>query len=440
MSLIQGSDGNFYGTTEVGGTGNPSCSVGCGSVFKLTPQGALTTLHSFNIADGEYPLASVTQATDGDFYGTADGGGDNSLGTVFKITSTGTLTTLHSFSGTDGEYPNGALIQGTDGAFYGTTSFGASADCPLGCGTVFKITRNGTLTTLHSFGGPDGASPFGGLVQGIDGNFYGTTFYGGTDDTCAAGCGTVFKITREGSLTTLHSFSLIDGENPSAGLVQSTDGTLYGTTFQGGINGGGAVFKITPKGTLSTLYNFCLQNDCAGGYYPSAALVQGTDGNFYGTTEYGGASKTCADGCGAIFKINAAGSLSTLHNFDVAGGAYPVGGLVQDTDGSFYGTTKGGGANTCSGIPCGTVFRLTVGLGPFVETKPTSGKAGATILILGNNLKTTIGVSFNGTPATFTASGSAIKTVVPVGATSGTVTVTTPGGTLSSSVVFTVRP
>ena len=290
---------------------------GCGTVFKITPSGALTTLYSFcpqsNCTDGSGPFAGLVQAEDGNFYGTTYEGGAGSncpygCGTVFKVTPSGTLTTLHSFDSTDGALPQAALVQATDGNFYGTTGERGDSSCPYGCGTVFKITPSGTLTTLHSFNGSDGSGPEAGLVQATDGNFYGTTQNGG-GGFCGggAGCGTVFKITPSGTLTTLHSFSGADGYVAFT-LVRASDGNFYGTTQEGGANCGsdgcGTMFKITPGGTLTTLYNFCAQLNCTDGYYPVAGLVQGTDGKFYGTTSGGGAYRGCYEGCGTVFSFS----------------------------------------------------------------------------------------------------------------------------------------
>jgi uncharacterized repeat protein (TIGR03803 family) len=216
-------------------------------------------------------------------------------GTVFKITPGGKLTTLHRFDGTDGYDPSATLVQAADGNFYGTTGAGGASDsCNengiTGCGTIFRITPGGKLTTLYSFcsqnGCTDGKIPGAGLVQGTNGNFYGTTLGGGANDD-----GTVFKTTRSGRLTTLHSFDETDGETPDAALIQASDGKFYGTTVTGGSNGEGTVFKIAPNGTLTTLYNFCSQEDdgvCTDGQNPYAALVQDANGTFYGTTGYGG--------------------------------------------------------------------------------------------------------------------------------------------------------
>jgi uncharacterized repeat protein (TIGR03803 family) len=426
--LVQGTNGDLYGTINRGGAN------GQGTVFKIHSSGTLTTLHSFDGTDGAFPSAGLVQATNGDFYGTTTGDGANGVGTVFKITPSGTLTTLHSFDGTDGAFPYAGLVQATDGNLYGTTAEGGANSCivsgkNLGCGTVLKITPSGTLTTLHSFDGTDGAFPYAGLVQATNGDFYGTTTGDG-----ANGVGTVYKLTLDGTLTTLHSFDNTDGANPDAGLVQGTNGDFYGTTLDGGGYGLGTVYKITPGGTLTTLHSFCSQggSNCTDGEYPYAGLVQATNGDLYGTTANGGDNGNY----GTVYKLTLDGTLTTLHSFDNTDGANPDAGLAQGTNGDLYGTTSYGGANND-----GTVFRLSVGLGPFVETNPTSGKVGKAVKILGTNLTGATSVTFNGTAATFTVvSSSEITTTVPTGATTGTVQVSTPGGTLSSNAPFTVRP
>ena len=406
-----------------------------------------TTLHSFDYTDGAYTGAALVQATNGNLYGTTGSGGANGDGTVFKITPSGTLTTLYNFCSQKGctdSGPNAAgLVQATNGNFYGATLSGGATNS----GTVFKITPSGTLTTLYSFcsqsGCTDGTYPSGGLVQATDGNFYGTTYGGGAG---ANNSGTLFKITPSGTLTTLYSFcsqsNCTDGSVPNGELIQATNGNLYGTTRGAGANNSGTVFKVTPSGTLTTLYSFCSQYDCSDGTHPYAGLFQATDGNFYGATLYGG------DGYyydGTVFKITPTGALTTLHTFcsmqtGCPDGANPQGALVQDTNGTFYGTTSAGGVSPPYNA-YGTVYSLSVGLGPFVETQPTSGKVGKAVIILGTNLTGTSSVSFHGTPTTFkVVSGSEIKTAVPAGATTGKVKVGTPHGTLLSNVPFRVLP
>jgi uncharacterized repeat protein (TIGR03803 family) len=350
--LVQGIDGNFYGRTLVGGTN------GSGTVFKITPQGTLTTLYQFGArvtVDNAAP-AGLIQGTDGNFYGTAQTGGDaGDGGYVFRLTPQGMLTTLWQFSGINGSGPAG-LVQGSDGNFYGTTSGGGTN----GSGTVFKITPQGTLTTLWQFGdflSTAGAHPAAGLVQGSDGNFYGTTSFGGTNND-----GAVFKITPQGTLTTLWQFSGRDGRWPT-GLVQGGDGNFYGTTPAGGTNrnnlagghsGDGTVFKITPQGTLTTLYQFEALVPATRNRIPNATspgqLIHGTDGNFYGTTCFGGTNEA-----GTVFRITPQGTLTTLWQFNPrfsgSNTLCPCG-LVQGSDGNLYGTTSRGGRY-------GTVFKIT---------------------------------------------------------------------------------
>jgi uncharacterized repeat protein (TIGR03803 family) len=344
--LVQGTNGNLYGTTNLGGANG-----GHGTVFKITPSGTLTTLHSFDGTDGEDPYAGLVQGANGDLYGTTQGGGANNDGTVFKITPRGRLTTLHSFDGTDGEDPYAGLVQGANGDLYGTTQEGGANND----GTVFRITASGELTSLHNFDGTDGQYP-GGLVQATDGNFFGTTLEGGANgESCfGSSCGTVFKITPSGKLTTLHSFDLADGAYPLGTLVQDTNGDFYGTTQGGGATNDGTVFSITATGKLTTLHSFAFRD----GESPMAGLVQGTDGNLYGTTFQGGAT-----GGGTVFSITPGGRLTTLYNFCPLGfpcthGDGPQAGLIQATNGKFYGTTENGGAYG----NYGTVFSLNVDL------------------------------------------------------------------------------
>ncbi|MGC1374150.1 MAG: choice-of-anchor tandem repeat GloVer-containing protein [Candidatus Sulfotelmatobacter sp.] len=418
-ALVQGTDGNLYGATGLGGAAND------GTVFRITPAGTLTTLYSFDRTDGSSPSGALVQAADGNFYGTTGLGGAANDGTVFRITPAGTLTTLHSFAGADGELPYAGLVQAANGDFYGTTYEGGAAND----GTVFRITPAGTLTTLYSFCSQanctDGYNPSGGLVQATNGNLYGTTDFGGADETCPDpnGCGTAFEITPAGELTTLQS-SFTFGY-PWSGVVQGISGNFYGTA-----NGAtSAIFEMTPSGTLTVLGTTCCEL--------ITGLVQASGGAFYGVTYQGGTAND-----GTIFKITPAGELTTLYNFcpqaKCSGGAYPNAGLMQATNGIFYGSTTGEGHGLSNN---GSIFSLSTGLPPFVATRPSSGDVGAAVIILGTDLTGSTAVTFNGTAATFNVvSASEITTTVPAGASSGAVEVTTSSGTLKSNVAFRVVP
>jgi uncharacterized repeat protein (TIGR03803 family) len=431
MSLVQGVDGSFYGTT--GGGGDLSCgtSGGCGTIFKITLDGTLTTLHTFNGFDGSEPYPSLLLGTDGNFYGTTYiGEGPSAYGTIFSISTSGDFGTLYEFcfqaGCADGSGPLGALVQGEDGTLYGTTAFGGTAND----GTVFKRTKSGVFTTLHSFDNTDGSIPSAGLVQATNSNFYGITSYGGPNN----GDGTVFKITPEGTLTTLHTFNGADGGGLpyGAALVQATDGNFYGTTSIAGTHRVGTVFKMTPAGVTTILYNFCSQKNCEDGDTPYSGLIQGTDGLLYGTTSSGGSPSND----GTVFSLSRSTGLTTLHSFTGSDGIGPWGALLQATNGNFYGSTVIGGLNNF-----GTLFTISTGLGPFVAFVRNPAKSGQTFGILGQGFTGTSSVSLNGIPASFTVeSDTFIKATVPVGATSGYVTVTTPTGVLTSNVPFYVLP
>jgi uncharacterized repeat protein (TIGR03803 family) len=487
--LVQGIDGNFYGTTAEGG------AIGSGTVFKITPEGKLTTLWDFcsqaSCKDGAGP-AGLMLGADGNFYGvTALGGsgstsplcGNLSCGTIFKITPEGKLTTLYDFcsvvnsngSCLDGMFPEQLLI-GPNGNLYGVTARGGSGyneNCGgfySDCGTIFEITSKGKLTTLYNFclitgqGGvcPDGNDP-NGLVVGADGNLYGTTPDGGANVTaeCQIGCGTIYKITPKGAYTQLYSFCLDinnpscqSGASPQAPMIAGPGMNFSGTTYSGGnVDGsGGTVFHYDSEG-LTTVYRFCTQIDCKDGDGPGF-LVYGSDGNYYGTTVHGGTntstSQDCLSStCGVVFEVTWIGEEATLYDFcsasNCSDGSLPQSGVVQGTDGNFYGTASQGGDSSCLGLyeypGCGTVFSVSTGLRPFVEANPNFGKAGSVIGILGNNLTGTTSVTFSGVAATFNvASDTYITATVPSGAMLGGIEVTTPHKKLESNVDFSILP
>jgi len=419
--LIQGRDGNFYGTTELGGADH------LGTVYRVTPQGKLTTLQNLNRPEGCFPFAGLVQGSNGVLYDATPAGGANNGGTVFEITSAGKLTTLYSFNGY-GSYAG--LVLAADGNFYGTTY----KDGTNAAGTVFKITPAGKLTTLYNFCSlpkcADGAFPVAALVQGVDGSFYGTTL----GDGCNSSCGTVYTMTPAGKLTTLYNFcaqtGCADGSAPLGGLVQGNDGNYYGTTSQGGTNGLGTVYTITPQGKLTTLHRF----NGTDGKSPEGTLVLGTDANFYGTTANGGTGGQCIPSCGTVFSITPAGALTTLHSFaNGTDGDTPDAGLVQRTDGTFYGTTRYGGVGN------GSIYSLSTGLGPFIAFVNRSGKVGSKAEILGQGFKSATAVSFNGTAAQFVVvTDTYLTATVPNGSTTGFVTVTTFRGDMKSNIEFIV--
>jgi uncharacterized repeat protein (TIGR03803 family) len=354
---------------------------------------------------------------------------------LFSFLPGGGPENQYVFGQSDGDKPFSAPVEAANGDVYVTTPVGGQRETgsrSSDTGAILKLSGNGgSYAFCANKHCPDGRNPYGGLVQGTDGNLYGTTTRGGANNA-----GTVFRIpTKVKPFTRLHSFDTTDGAYPYAALIQASDGNFYGTTELGGANGGGTIFQITPAGTLRSLYSFCAQASCIDGKTPVAGLTQATDGNFYGTTELGG-----ANGAGTIFQLTSGGTLTTLYSFcaqpSCADGGNPLSGLLQATDGNFYGAASVGGADND-----GTIFSLATGLSPFVKTLPSVGKVGLSLYVLGTNLTGATSVSFNGTSATFTVvSSTEITTSVPTGATTGFVTVTTPSGVLSSNVMFRVIP
>jgi uncharacterized repeat protein (TIGR03803 family) len=472
--LIQGSDGNYYTTTSAGGSGGCPSEVegqtaGCGAVVRITPSGQLSVVYSFpyNSSNNSAPNganvdAGLLQGPDGNFYGLTTAGGTEGTnwcvtsvgiagcGTIFELTPTGMLTVLHNFCGpngcgtlaTDGTNPLGRLAIGPDGNLYGTTQSGGLAEV-YNQGTIFRISLSGSgYTIVHLFtgatGSGDGANPAAGLTLGSDGNFYGTTEFGGS-----SGYGTVFKMTLAGTVTIMHSFANNDpdGQQPMGALVEASDGNLYGTCYDGGANGWGTVFRISKSGTFLKLYDFNITTGNVGNL-PRAGLIQASDGNLYGTAWEGGANDE-----GSIYQITLGGVATLEASFDASTtGASPFGALVQGSDGRLYVTLLNNGGSNPQGVQDqGAISVLDDGLAPpkpaILGFVPSSGKVGAKVTLgLGPYIGAT-SVQFNGTSAKFVIDGSEfITATVPAGATTGPISVTNAEGTVTSKQSFKVIP
>jgi len=470
--LVQAANGDFYGTTPARG------AYGGGTVFKITPAGILTTLYSFcalaNCADGYRPNGGLVQGRNGNFYGTTIDGGVPSCfdfnvgcGTVFEITPAGTLTTIYSFCASnadcpDGEFPSSGLLQASNGQFYGETAAGGATPY----GTIFEITPNGKLTTLSSFDGSNGAGPSGGLIQAANGNFYGVAGAGGTGTACSGsyGCGTAFVVSAAGKLTTLYNFCSLpgctDGSFPYGPLVQGTDGNLYGTTLSGGFNHShGTLFEITPKGTRTTLYSFCYLANCPDGGAPDG-LMQNTNGSFYGTTAGGGTGDdgtvfSLNTGLGAFIKTqpefaNEGMKIGIFGQGFTSSSIVQFGGVpatnVKLSGSSFLFATVPGGALTGSvtvttgatTLTSNQIFRVKPQV---VSFDPPNGSVGTQVTIIGTGFTQTNGVGFgDNVPAEFTVnSDTQVTATVPTGAKTGPVGVATKGGTAVSTTTFTVN-
>jgi len=458
VSLTQGTDGNYYGTAAYGGVidCHPNQGGGCGAIFQITSDGESHLVYTFcriaGCPDGGNPAADLVLGLDGNFYGTTSYGGRHCMherqqcGTVFKITPSGQLTTLHTFC-TQAGCPDGAasyaaLFLAADGNFYGTTSQGGSENT----GTTFKITPTGTLTTLSSFTSGDGLYPVTPLVQAPDGNFYGTALEGGNPgDYCDNGCGGIFEMSPAGVVTFLYDFCLnglecLDGWAPLSGLTVGDDGNLYGTTSQPV----GTVYEITPEGQFTTLYTFmCSPIGCFNGLMPTGTLTIGTDGNFYGTMQQGGTG-TCVnvEGCGVVYQLTPGGTETLIHDFQGTDGSAPAGGVLQTTRGYFTSTSFEGAIDgPCfdSQLGCGIVFGFSMGLGPSVTFVNNPGYVGQTVGILGQGLTGATAVNFHGTSASFSVvSDTYLTATIPAGATSGYVSVSTAQGKLKSKRPFAV--
>lgn len=342
--LARGVAGQLYGTTRFGGTN------AAGTIFALDARGQPKSIFSFSgTLDGDRPNGGLIERVDGSLLGTTYGGGSNAFGTIFAFNTNSGLSSLFSFDHTNGVLPTAGLVEGPDGSLYGTAYEGGVSHY----GAVFRLDTNAAFAVLVPFNTANGALPHAGLALGTDGNLYGTTYKGG-----AYGSGTIFRISPGGLLTTLASFKGTNGAFPLAGLIQSADGALYGTATEGGAFGLGTVFRITPKGLLTTLFSFA---GVANGGHPAASLIQGSDGNLYGSTKDGGAY-----GAGTVFRMTLDGALTTIAEFDGFNGANPDAALVEASDGSFYGTTQYGGLNNQ-----GVIFRLSIpSSSPHITSQP----------------------------------------------------------------------
>jgi uncharacterized repeat protein (TIGR03803 family) len=367
-SLVQGNNGNFYGTTYAGG---PTTNIsdfghpGFGTIFKVTPDGFLTTLAAFYGTNGSHPRASLIQASDGNFYGTTCYGGSATnvlsfgqigYGTVFKMTPDGGLNTLVSFNGTNGACPTAGLAEGPDGNLYGTTRYGGTSfNDPRaantgygvpGDGTIFRINTNGVLTTLFSFT-PDtqGGQPMAPLTLGSDGSFYGI-ISGGT-----YGWGEIFRISLDGTFAPIASLDSKNGPAQLSAIIESRDGGFYGVGQVSGAYHCGAIYKVSPNHSISTVVSFTNS-----GAFSWGSVVEGTDGNLYGTT-----CNSSDHQYGYVYQVLPKGDYAVIASFALTNGSGPQTGMIQGRDGSLYGTTFSGGAYADQfGLGYGTIFRLTV--------------------------------------------------------------------------------
>jgi len=426
---IQATNGNFYTPTMLGG------NAGDGSVVEITPDGTITTLYSFcSLAycdDGEIPQAALVLGANGDLYGTTTlGGPAGSLGTLFKMTLDGELTTLNSFcveTCADVAFEPFGMIQASNGNFYGTTQFGGLNSG----GTLFEMTPTGQFRVVYNFCSQanctDGEYPVAPPMQANNGDFYGTAGGGST------GGGVIYKLTAAGSYKVIYNFcSQANCADPGgSALVEDVGGNFYGTGGMSDAYRWGVIFKITPSHQYIVLHAF----EESDGANPASGLLLANDGNLYGTTSFGSGSGG-SDGGGNIFSISPQGEFTSLYSFCDVFDCYSTNSsaLFQATNGILYGTLLSG-----SQYEAGEAFSFNNNLSPLVETVPTMGKVGKRVIILGNNLTGSTSVTFNGVEAAFTVgSNTYIKATVPTGATTGTVSVATPSGTLNSNPQFVV--
>jgi uncharacterized repeat protein (TIGR03803 family) len=420
--MAQGQDGNFYGVTL---SGNGCCQ---GVIYKISSGGALTSLYPMAQSDGT-TCSGLTLGTDGNFYGTCHNGGTNDYGTLFKVTSAGVLTVLHNFaaqgSTSDGCEPLVPPIQASNGDFYGTTSFCGANNY----GTVYRLSLAGAYSLLYSFQGPpnDTLLPLG-LIEASDGVLW------GLGNGWIISNGGVFKITLAGKESLAYTFTgKPDGAGPYTNLIQGSNGDFYGTTEEGGSAQEGTIFEVTAGGKEKVLYSFPNQAD---GAYPSLPLTQGPDGVLYG------AATDCAGGgCSqaGLFEITTKDVYKNIYLYPLvcSNCGQPEAPLLLSTNGTFYSTTEQGG------IGVGSFYSLSNGYSPFISlVNVKSGAEGARVGILGQGFSSKSVVEFGGTKATTTKLTGAtyILAMVPTGALTGDVTVTTGSTVLSTTASYRITP
>lgn len=357
--LVIHSDGLVYGTASIGG------ASGGGTIFRLSG-GRVETLVDLNQSTGTGPTAGLVSGPDGNLYGTCTAGGANNFGTFFRVTPAGNFTKLFDFTGTGGAKPGsvpGDIVLHPDGNFYGTTGAGGST----GHGTVFKVTTAGVHTVLAAFSGTagtrKGSQPTGRLaISGT--NLYGLTRFGGTGNL-----GSAFRITTGGTFTSLFDFTgaagLRPGANPEGGLVFHSDGNLYGTAEYGGSGAYGTAFRLTTANAFTLLHQF---SDPTASQ-PVGELVEGTDGLLYGAAAAGSSS-----GFGGLFRISTSGTHELRVSFDGTNGAVPQAGLIRSAAGTLLGVTSAGGPGQL-GVVCAMEnngsFSVTAPLSPELGWHPS---------------------------------------------------------------------
>jgi uncharacterized repeat protein (TIGR03803 family) len=428
-NIVQGRDGNMYG-------GGGACGAnGSGAVYKISPAGAESLFFSFPQQWTNCGGAGLTLGSDGNFYGACEGGNPaTGMGSIFRLTPAGGFTDLHDFTGANGDsLPVYLPIQASDGNFYGVTGNEVQV-----CGNVYKMTPAGVYTNLHTFSGSDCHSS--NLLEASDGNLYGTL----ASCTLAGTVGCVYKISTKGVFKETHGFAFTTGDNPCTGLIQGKDGKLYGATNQGAANGGGNVYKMTTAGKPTDLHDFTNATDasCVNNVGPPVNLLQAADGSFYGVNPAFG-----PNGNGSIYKLTSAAVFTAfLFPNPPVDGSLPSSTLIQNTNGLVYGTTPsgGGGSGGCPNTCQGTFFSVATGDAPFVNLEPTekTGFVGASVGMFGQGFTGASVVKFGGVAATsVTLSGTTYLTaVVPAGAHTGAVTVTTGATVLTSPQTYKVKP